>query len=61
MFTQYDEKRLELKHMLKECLEFTKENIMNEDIKGYEDMRNYYDIDVYRSIKAAIDTIGGID
>lgn len=57
VYTDYDEKRDELKENLKDCLKMAKELVVGEDIWGYDDMREGYAIDVYLAIKKAIEII----
>jgi 5-methylthioribose kinase len=56
VYTTYDEKRDELRDKLTECLRMAKE-LFDEDIWGYDEMREDYDIDVYQAIKKARDTV----
>ncbi|GAV11352.1 hypothetical protein [Paenibacillus sp. NAIST15-1] len=54
--TTYDEKRDILKKTLQECLEQARE-LLDEDIWGYEEMREGYALDVYVAVKKAKDTV----
>jgi len=54
--TTYDEKRDQLREELTKCLKLAKE-LLDEDIWGYENMRDDYAIDVYTAVKKARDTV----
>ncbi|WP_180232329.1 hypothetical protein [Priestia megaterium] len=56
VYTTYDEKRDQLRQNLKECLEQARE-LLNEDIWGYDEMRNGYALDLYQTIKNARDAV----
>lgn len=56
VYTDYDEKRDRLKDELNECLKMAKE-LFDEDIWGFEQMREGYIIEVYQAIKKARDTV----
>ena len=55
--TTYDEKRDELREKLNECLKMVKEDLMDEDVWGYNLMVEDYDIELYCAVKKARDTI----
>ena len=57
VYTTYDEKRDELKLELLRCLKLSKELVIGEDIRGYDDVREGYAMEVYLAIKEAIDKI----
>ena len=56
VYTSYDEMRDRLRDNLNDCLREAKE-LFDEDIWGYDDMREDYAIDVYRAVKKARDTV----
>lgn len=57
VITTYDEKREVLRTKLKEALEYSRENLLNPNIWGYEDMRQSYAVEVYNAIYAALDKV----
>ncbi|WP_186786220.1 hypothetical protein [Paenibacillus agilis] len=54
--TSYDEKRNELRLALADCLDMAK-GLLDENIWGYEDMREDYALDVYVAVKKARDEV----
>lgn len=56
VYTMYDEKRDKLKETLTECLEMARE-LLDENIPGYNEMREDYAFDVYVAIKKAKDVL----
>ena len=57
VITTYDEMRDRLREQLKECEELAKEMFVNEDIWGYDHMREDYALDVYQAVKQARKTV----
>lgn len=56
VYTTYDEKREYLRSELSECLRLAKE-LLDEDIWGYDEMKDDYAIEVYRAVKLARDAV----
>lgn len=56
VYTDYDQKRDQLRDELNDCLKLAKE-LLNENIWGYSEMCGDYAIDVYKAIKNAIDAV----
>ncbi|MCY9738178.1 hypothetical protein M5X17_31285 [Paenibacillus alvei] len=56
VYTTYDEKRDELKAKLNECVRLARE-LLDEDIWGYDEMKDDYAIDVYAAVKKARDKV----
>jgi hypothetical protein len=56
VYTDYDQRRDNLREELNECLKLAKE-LLDEDIWGYNEMRTDYAIDVYQAVKKARDTV----
>ena len=54
--TTYDDMRDRLREDLNECLRKAKE-LFDEDIWGYDEMKEGYDVDVYQAIKKARNTV----
>lgn len=54
--TYYDEKREVLRDALSDCLKMAKE-LLDEDISGYENMRDDYALDVYVAVKKVRDMV----
>lgn len=54
--TTYDSMRDNLRNKLNECLQLSKE-MLDEDIWGYDEMKNDYAIELYVSIKKAKDMV----
>jgi len=54
--TTYDEKRDELKDLLRECLTLARE-LLDENIWGYEEMKEDYATDLYVAVKKAKDLV----
>lgn len=56
VITSYDERRDRLRDKLTECVREAKD-LFDEDIWGYEEMREDYAIDVYQAVKKARDMV----
>lgn len=54
--TTYDDMRDNLRDKLNECISLAK-SMFNEDIWGYDEMKEDYIIDVYKTIKNARDMV----
>jgi hypothetical protein len=54
--TTYDEMRYELKDQLSKCLKLVKE-LLDEDIWGYQEMKEDYATNLYIAIKKAKDLV----
>ena len=56
VITTYDEKRDELREALKYCVKLAKA-LLDEDLWGYDEMREDYALDVYTAVKKARDAV----
>ena len=56
MTTSYDKKRFELADELKKCVEMARE-LLDQNISGYELMKDGYALELYESVKAAYDAV----
>jgi|GEM_PF-6841032 len=56
VITTYDEKRDRLRDELTDCLKLAKE-LLDEDIWGYDEMKDDYAMNVYTAVKKARDAV----
>ena len=56
VITTYDEKRDQLRDELSDCLRMAKE-LLDEDIWGYDEMKDDYAMNVYMAVKKARDVV----
>lgn len=57
MITEYDERRNVLREMLKEARQYARQYILDSDICGFDDMKQGYATEVYKTISDAYDAV----
>lgn len=56
VITTYDDKRDQLRDVLSDCLRLAKK-LLDEDIWGYDEMKDDYAMNVYTAVKKARDAV----
>lgn len=56
VYTDYDEKRDDLRESLEECLEKAR-GLLDKNVWGYTEMRKDYSLDVYLAVKKALEIV----